>query len=236
VGVALRTAPRGFVLDDDRGIQKMVCRVLTQNGFDALPFSSTIALFSALKAQAPDFLVLDLALGRSDGIEVIRHLETAGYEGNVLLISGRDESDLIEARNIGLSRGLAMLPPLHKPFCSAALLDNLSAHADVRRKEPQSPISARIQIDLAEALQNHWLELWYQPKFDLNLQHICGAEALLRIRHPEHGVVTPNGFLPRPGDPLHRTGVRDRLRSGTACVSTCPKSSPRQTDDRASIQ
>ena len=33
---------------------------------------------------------------------------------------------------------------------------------------------------------------------------VCGAEALIRLRHPTQGVVMPNQFLPPPGDPLYR--------------------------------
>jgi EAL domain-containing protein (putative c-di-GMP-specific phosphodiesterase class I) len=32
---------------------------------------------------------------------------------------------------------------------------------------------------------------------------ICGAEALIRLRHPETGLVPPSAFLPVPGDPLY---------------------------------
>ena len=48
----------------------------------------------------------------------------------------------------------------------------------------------------AEALRNHWFEIWYQPKIDLKRKCLAGAEALARIRHPEHGVLLPGSFLP----------------------------------------
>jgi EAL domain-containing protein (putative c-di-GMP-specific phosphodiesterase class I) len=46
--------------------------------------------------------------------------------------------------------------------------------------------------------------LWYQPKIDLTSQLVCGAEALVRLRHPERGVLAPAAFLPPPADPLHK--------------------------------
>lgn len=49
---------------------------------------------------------------------------------------------------------------------------------------------------LGEALRETWLEMWYQPKIDLRQKCLAGAEALARIRHPDHGVLLPASFLP----------------------------------------
>jgi EAL domain-containing protein (putative c-di-GMP-specific phosphodiesterase class I) len=60
-----------------------------------------------------------------------------------------------------------------------------------------------VSIDLGEALCKEWLELWYQPKIDLKTLSVCGAEALVRARHPEHGILSPAAFLPPAGDPQY---------------------------------
>src|ERR1700681_1654363 len=64
--------------------------------------------------------------------------------------------------------------------------------------EPGDTIDAepRPRIAIAEALRNHWFEIWYQPKIDLKRKCLAGAEALARIRHPELGVLLPGSFLP----------------------------------------
>ncbi|HHJ13672.1 MAG TPA: EAL domain-containing protein [Gammaproteobacteria bacterium] len=46
------------------------------------------------------------------------------------------------------------------------------------------------------ALEREEFELHYQPKFDLRDGRICGAEALLRWRHPQEGLVLPKRFIP----------------------------------------
>jgi EAL domain-containing protein (putative c-di-GMP-specific phosphodiesterase class I) len=53
----------------------------------------------------------------------------------------------------------------------------------------------RPRVAIGEALRNQWFEIWYQPKVDLKRKCLAGAEALARIRHPEHGVLLPGGFL-----------------------------------------
>ncbi len=49
---------------------------------------------------------------------------------------------------------------------------------------------------LREALEGGELVLHYQPVVDVGRGRIVGAEALLRWRHPKHGLVLPGEFLP----------------------------------------
>jgi CheY-like chemotaxis protein len=79
-------------------------------------FASPAALFADIKKASPELIVLDLALGQSDAIEVIRHLEILGYKGKVQLISGRDQVTLREIQRIGEQHGLTMVRPVQKPF------------------------------------------------------------------------------------------------------------------------
>jgi EAL domain-containing protein (putative c-di-GMP-specific phosphodiesterase class I) len=59
------------------------------------------------------------------------------------------------------------------------------------------------EVALESALRTGQLELWYQPKIDLNSWLVSGAEALIRLRHPERGILLPSAFLPSSGEPLH---------------------------------
>jgi EAL domain-containing protein (putative c-di-GMP-specific phosphodiesterase class I) len=66
---------------------------------------------------------------------------------------------------------------------------------EAEEQKPESREDQRPRIAIAEALRNQWFEIWYQPKIDLKRKCLAGAEALARIRHPEHGVLLPGGFL-----------------------------------------
>jgi EAL domain-containing protein (putative c-di-GMP-specific phosphodiesterase class I) len=98
-----------------------------------------------------------------------------------------------------------MLPPLKKPFRANDLKERLAACGhDVRvsaKPAQASPARKGAKVQLWDALRNNWLELWYQPKVDLKTLTLCGAEALIRAHHPEHGIVTPEDLLPSAGDP-----------------------------------
>ncbi len=52
------------------------------------------------------------------------------------------------------------------------------------------------EATLAKALKSGWLEVWYQPRVHLQSSRVIGAEALIRLRHPQAGVLGPSEFLP----------------------------------------
>lgn len=50
--------------------------------------------------------------------------------------------------------------------------------------------------DLRKALRDDELFLLYQPKLDLQSGRIVSVEALLRWNHPQHGLISPDCFIP----------------------------------------
>lgn len=59
-------------------------------------------------------------------------------------------------------------------------------------------VRARVAIEqgLRRALSEGGFEVWYQPKLDLRTGTVVGAEALLRWRDPQRGMVSPVEFIP----------------------------------------
>ena len=183
-----------LVLDDSLATGRFVCSLLGKLHITAQPFKNLIPFLAQVRSCDPDLLVLDVTLERFDAIDVIRQLEAFNFKGKVLLMSGCEDRVLQEVARIGKSHGLAMLPPLRKPFG----VDELHAHLFApplsgpahRGMRPRGEKSIREQT-LSQALEHGWLEVWYQPKVNLQSLTVSGAEALIRARHPEHGLLTP---------------------------------------------
>jgi PAS domain S-box-containing protein len=60
----------------------------------------------------------------------------------------------------------------------------------------QSVENLTLESGLQLALERNELELYFQPKVDLRTGFVCGAEALIRWNHPEHGLLLPGRFVP----------------------------------------
>ena len=56
----------------------------------------------------------------------------------------------------------------------------------------------RLLADIDEALQNNQISVVFQPKYNVRGEKpvLCGAEALIRWKHPKFGFVRPDFFIP----------------------------------------
>ncbi len=66
--------------------------------------------------------------------------------------------------------------------------------------DPEHDRRARLRREeikrIREGLKQGEFELHYQPKVNMRLGRVIGAEALIRWHHPEHGLLLPDAFLP----------------------------------------
>ena len=73
--------------------------------------------------------------------------------------------------------------------------------------------------ELREALSRNEISLCFQPILDLHTGKICKAEALVRWRHPTHGIIFPDNFIRL----AEETGIIHELgdwvfKSALACI------------------
>jgi diguanylate cyclase (GGDEF)-like protein len=108
--------------------------------------------------------------------------------------------------NIGASIGIAMHPrdglDAERIFANADLalyLAKTEGRHCARHYHPDLRMRAMGKVlrdsELQQALQHGEFEMFYQPQLRLSDGALTGAEALLRWRHAEHGVLRPGEFL-----------------------------------------
>jgi len=108
---------------------------------------------------------------------------------------------------IGASVGIAMAPTdgdraeqLLKKSDMALYRAKADGRGIYRFFEPEmdARMQARrmLEIDLRRALLQREFELFYQPVLDVARNQINSFEALIRWRHPQHGLVPPAEFIP----------------------------------------
>jgi EAL domain-containing protein (putative c-di-GMP-specific phosphodiesterase class I) len=187
-------APLCFVVDTDASIRHFLSLVLHGSGIDTEELPDGQAVRPALTQHQPKLVFLNIALESADAIECILALSRASYTGAVQLMSNRGSAVLAHVKSIGEQHHLRMLPVLKKPFETSVVLKILQ---ELRLGEPPA-VAGR--VDLRDALRNHWIEFWYQPKIDLRKKQLIGVEAFSRARHPQDGVLMPSAFMPGASD------------------------------------
>ncbi len=189
-----KVVPRACIVDGKKHLRAFLSEIIEDLGFVTIECANAREVETSFDHQLPDIVMLGVS---SDGVEVgnvLQILVRRGFSGKVLTIGTR-ESILIRAvQQVGEEHGLAMLPPLTTPFSAETLRERISMLIPA---EPAASPAVRV----SEALHSGWLELWYQGKMDVRTLARCGAEASVRMRHPNWGVVTPAYFIPEAEDP-----------------------------------
>jgi len=88
-----------------------------------------------------------------------------------------------------------------------------------------------LRSELQVALDDHQLELHYQPVVRLPGHEVLGVEALLRWQHPVRGTIPPNDFIPLAEEtglivPMGRWVLESACREGVRLHSNFPREEP----------
>lgn len=79
----------------------------------------------------------------------------------------------------------------------------------------------RMADDMLAGLDRDEFVVWYQPQFEANSMQLCGAEALIRWRHPDRGILASGNFLKvaedlnvmaRIDELVLQTALKDQMR------------------------
>lgn len=181
-------SPLTFLVDADEASARRTSAIMKHWGVENLIVPNSHALADALAIRAPDMVMLDVPADGTDAIDSILMLGERSFSGSVQLTAEPGTAALQTIRHLGKRHALQMLPALDKPIEETALRAVLAA-------QTPSSSNTRDRISLEEAIQNGWIQFWYQPKIDLLRKCVVGAESFARLFHPQKGLLPPSAFL-----------------------------------------
>lgn len=91
-----------FLIDDDRGLVLALSRLLTAAGFRVEPYTSADEFLDRYSPQVPGCVIIDVAMGDWNGLDLQKRLGIENYNRPVIFISGQcDLSTSVRAMKAG---------------------------------------------------------------------------------------------------------------------------------------
>jgi EAL domain-containing protein (putative c-di-GMP-specific phosphodiesterase class I) len=175
-----------YLVDQETATQHIVSSALKGVNIALEQFDSTAAMLERCTAVPPNVAFIDVTATSDQARKIMDALVVAGFDRPIRIMSGLNGLLTEEIRRAWTRAGLNILPVLTKP-----LRQNVVKGAVLGLARP----SDMPQVSIAEVIDQGWFELWYQPRIDLALNKLAGAEALFRARHPRHGVIPAGDLL-----------------------------------------
>jgi two-component system, OmpR family, KDP operon response regulator KdpE len=146
---------RVLVVDDDLSILRVVAANLRARGFEALTAASGAAALTAMEAEQPHCIVLDLGLPDIGGLEVLRRLRTWTTTPVVILTAVGDERDKATAVDLGADDYVT------KPFAMTELLARVRGalrhgQSSQNLNQPRRIQTGPVCIDLDAGAVTRW--------------------------------------------------------------------------------
>jgi EAL domain-containing protein (putative c-di-GMP-specific phosphodiesterase class I) len=181
--------PLCFIVDPDEAHRRFMSLVLEGHGIEIGAFGNAFTLREGLLRRTPDLVFLDIPTIPVHAMDVMRVLVDGSYRGPLQLVTSNGEFGIDAITRFAERNSLQLLPTVRKP------IDRAVIKRVVQEQRLDTPITHSQRINLDEALKENWIEFWYQPKIDLRRKQLAGVELFARVRHPEHGVMSPGAFM-----------------------------------------
>ena len=192
---------RLLILDDDSAVGEMIQDIAASVGMTARYLVDPGEFFDAVEEWNPTHLAIDLKMPKMDGVEVLAQLAKRNCQAAIIVSSGVGDRVLDAAARSATERGLNIAGILSKPFTPKALRSLLAVAPAAAKPVTESAATCwkAFEVTAAEvkrALEQKELQVFYQPKVECKSGKLVGCEALSRWRHPEHGLIMPDTFIP----------------------------------------
>jgi CheY-like chemotaxis protein len=144
-----------LVVDDEPAIRLLLQAILAQEGHDVETAADGVEALTAVQADLPDVVLLDLAMPNMDGWHFLEELRNVGLRSRVrvIIVSATSDDDSLERGQAAGARGL-----IAKPFDATAIVRAVEAVVQepaedvlARREHPED--LARL-IDKLQSLDN----------------------------------------------------------------------------------
>ena len=201
-GISMTTSSLSIMIVDDDELMLMQAKaMIAQLGNYEITLCNSwqSALSQPIKVTDFDFIILDLNMPQTDGIEVMRELAEMDYKGALALFSAEESIILKTALHLATRRALNVVGSLSKPLKRPTIEQCLSKAVNLilepknQRKQATESIS---KAQLQEAIDKKLIEPYFQPKVCSATKQVLSVESLARWPTDNGRLIPPIAFIP----------------------------------------
>jgi len=198
-----------LVIEDEQIIRENILKLLKAEGFDVTGAENGAQGLNAAVSNLPDVIICDVMMPELDGYGVLMALRSNPVTATlpfVFLTGKAERSEMRQGMELGADDYLT------KPFTKAELVGAISSRLKKQEAvaEQYNTLRAQscaliqeaaekleqIKTSFCDALEREEFQVYYQPQVNVQTGKIMSAEALIRWRHPEKGLISPAQFIP----------------------------------------
>ena len=187
--------PSLLIYENDENVISLL-RVSAKALGITVTITSDFPEFKSLYSDKVSIVYINLMMPKHDGIEVLRFLRESQSNAGVIISSGEQDNVLKAAARLAQSYELRLMGELQKPFSPNTLSSILNKKIPRVSKKRTQRTSKFTRNDVRRCIAQDEILVMYQPKIDIETLQFVSAEALVRWRHPDLGILGPGAFLP----------------------------------------
>ncbi|EKO3799364.1 EAL domain-containing response regulator [Vibrio harveyi] len=186
-----------LIVEDDR-LQATNLKILLNRLFEG---SITIVhrgaeVATICETQPVDLMFCDIDLPDINGVNLLSNLAESARPKGVVILSAMSQDVVEITYNMCLSAGYGFVRALTKPISHQQLNQIFNEFKQYTLEEQVVSLPILIGRDeISTAFEQGWFLNYYQPQYSAKDNRLIGVEALVRCRHPQHGIIAPAQFI-----------------------------------------
>ncbi|MCR9910688.1 EAL domain-containing response regulator [Vibrio campbellii] len=186
-----------LIVEDDR-LQATNLKILLNRLFEGtitvVHRGSEVA--TVCEAQPIDVMFCDIDLPDINGVNLLSTLAESSRPKGVVILSAMTQDVLEITYNMCLSAGYGFVRALTKPISNQQLTQIFGEFKQYLSQEQFVSLPVLMNDDEIDTAFNEGGFInYYQPQYSTSDNQLIGVEALVRCRHPEHGIIAPAQFI-----------------------------------------
>ncbi|MFZ3441402.1 EAL domain-containing response regulator [Vibrio harveyi] len=148
------------------------------------------------ETQPVDLMFCDIDLPDINGVNLLSNLAESARPKGVVILSAMSQDVVEITYNMCLSAGYGFVRALTKPISHQQLNQIFNEFKQYTLEEQVVSLPILIGRDeISTAFEQGWFLNYYQPQYSAKDNRLIGVEALVRCRHPQHGIIAPAQFI-----------------------------------------